>query len=352
MSTPISPHLTRSRVVQASEQAIRTIATRGFSLTPPLYTVFFAYAMGSPPEIRQAIDAADLMGEALEEEALLVLYQQYLSEPAQQSEIVGYSAPIVENVVDHLFGTLEKLREENTRHVSDLIGHIQRLDHTPLSEVELRSFAESAVETAMMLQADSDALAEALSASRSEIDELRRDLALRTQESQRDFLTGAYNRKAWDERLASELAKPVRFAPLSVALIDIDHFKRINDQFGHAAGDEVIRRVARTILDSIKGKDMLARYGGEEFALLLPDTPKEGALAVSEAIRRQIAAIWREAEAGGLVCGEVTVSIGVTCLPAQQPSEAAALVAIADSALYQAKHEGRNRVVWRDVPNL
>lgn len=340
-------NMMRTRILHASEAALAMLAGRGLPLTPTYYTVFFAYAMGHPPQVKQAIDDADASGAPLDEAALTAIHLQYLNDPKDQTQFLEETPQVVDSVVENLFGTLEQLRAENTQHVSALIGHVQQL-HTHIDDDDLRSFAESAVETAMMLQADSDALAEALNESRQEIYQLRRDLATRIQESERDFLTGAYNRKAWDTRLAQEIQRAVlnpQASPFSLALIDIDYFKRINDTYGHAAGDEVIRSVARTIIHSVKGKDMVARYGGEEFALLLPETSAEGAVAVSEYIRSAISAHPIRHHETGEPYGTISVSIGVASLTAGEPISAVELLKKADEALYAAKRDGRNRVV-------
>lgn len=159
--------------------------------------------------------------------------------------------------------------------------------------------------------------------------------------SQHDSLTGLLNRRAIEQGLAREAHRLQRFnEPFSVLLVDIDHFKRINDQLGHAAGDEVLRQVARTLMDQAREVDRVARYGGEEFCVLLPHTEHEGALQAAERLRAAVletAIPWQD------VTLRVTISTGVAC--ATQPEERMdALLRRADDALYRAKAQGRNRV--------
>jgi diguanylate cyclase (GGDEF)-like protein len=164
--------------------------------------------------------------------------------------------------------------------------------------------------------------------------------------SQQDGLTGIANRRAFDHRLGLHFAQALRKRePLALALCDVDHFKGFNDRYGHVAGDECLRQIAAILgRHARRPTDLAARYGGEEFALLLPDTPAEGARAVVEAIREELRSL--AIEHAGSDCGTVvTLSIGLAGCRPDQDKEAVELVARADEALYRAKSLGRNRIV-------
>jgi diguanylate cyclase (GGDEF)-like protein len=151
-----------------------------------------------------------------------------------------------------------------------------------------------------------------------------------------DGLTGIANRRIFDETMARELARAVRSGEeLSLVLLDIDHFKRLNDTHGHQVGDDVLRRVAQALADGTRTYDIAARYGGEEFAIVLPRTPHEDAGAVAERLRR--CAVDAEGEPG------VTLSAGVATFP-RDASDVAGLIARADEALYASKRAGRDRL--------
>ncbi len=153
----------------------------------------------------------------------------------------------------------------------------------------------------------------------------------------RDGLTGAKNRRAFDEHLRTEWLRSRRYkTPLSLVLLDVDKFKSFNDTFGHPAGDEVLKKVAQVLGDSIRNIDFLARYGGEEFVLLLPNTDASGALIVADRLREQL----QEAQ---WLLRPVTASFGVATLSAQMEAPKSLLQA-ADEALYCSKEAGRNRV--------
>ncbi|HVE71810.1 MAG TPA: diguanylate cyclase [Thermoanaerobaculia bacterium] len=156
--------------------------------------------------------------------------------------------------------------------------------------------------------------------------------------SQTDPLTSLRNRRAFDERLGDAFAHAMRYErPLSLAVVDVDHFKSINDGFGHDAGDAVLRGVAKILGERTRQSDFVARVGGEEFAVLLPETALFEALQFGEKLRSSIAA---ESIAGH----EVRVSIGVASFPHSQVPSEADLFRAADQALYRAKMNGRNRV--------
>lgn len=152
-----------------------------------------------------------------------------------------------------------------------------------------------------------------------------------------DALTGLPNRLQINEILASELARFRRYStPFSLALADIDHFKQINDTYGHQEGDLVLQRVAAILRQSVRAVDTVGRWGGEEFLLLLPETELPGAQALADRLRQALAA----ADFGQV--GQVTISMGLTMIKAGDDADA--LLRRADTALYRAKAAGRNRV--------
>jgi diguanylate cyclase (GGDEF)-like protein len=164
--------------------------------------------------------------------------------------------------------------------------------------------------------------------------------------STRDALTGAYNRKHFNDRLNAELAYAQRHKTnVALILMDIDHFKNVNDTLGHPAGDAILRNVASTLQARLRTEDVFARFGGEEFAILLRGVHLSGASKLAERLRAIVAktpAIWQ----GNSVA--VTLSAGCAALSCTDRPCEAALLEIADRRLYVAKDQGRNRVISRD----
>ena len=197
------------------------------------------------------------------------------------------------------------------------------LAHSALREVRLRK---------ALLHAD--ALNQQLLAQLEKVDELNRALS---EMATTDALTGLRNRRALNHSLQLELAiVERRSTPLSLLMLDVDHFKRINDTHGHEAGDKVLRAIAQLLSGCARVIDIVARVGGEEFAVILPNTDAQGALVIAERMRTAVAAAdW--------LGHPTTISIGAATLQGEE--DAARLYARADAALYAAKSAGRNQVV-------
>lgn len=159
----------------------------------------------------------------------------------------------------------------------------------------------------------------------------------------RDGLTGLANRRCFDETLQAEWTRAMRqHQPLSLLMVDVDNFKAYNDAHGHLGGDECLQRIANAVSKEMRANDLVARYGGEEFAVILPNQSLKGAAIVAERIRSRVEQLLLpHAGNGGK---HVTVSIGAATAFAAPDTEPSALLAIADAALYRAKHMGRNRI--------
>jgi diguanylate cyclase (GGDEF)-like protein len=171
-----------------------------------------------------------------------------------------------------------------------------------------------------------------------------RRLVLLEQESITDPVTGMYNRRYLDRRLEEEVARGRRSGiPLSILLLDIDHFKRINDTYGHQVGDQVLNNLGKLIRTVIRGFDVAARYGGEELLVIAPNTTTSSAVALAERLREQVEIHALGSEPYRMQEIRITVSIGVASLDSEI-ADYQHLVANADQALYRAKQEGRNRV--------
>jgi diguanylate cyclase (GGDEF)-like protein len=171
------------------------------------------------------------------------------------------------------------------------------------------------------------------------LDEIDRQKAELERSAIRDGLTGLYNHRYITNRLAQEVARCVRYKDdLAIIFLDLDHFKRINDTFGHATGDEVLRAVAVAIRGSLRASDLVGRYGGEEFLAILPNQRSEGAMVAAERVRRAVESLSFSDESL-----RVTISGGIATLdPGGRPED---LIARSDERLYRAKEEGRNRIV-------
>ncbi|KQQ32518.1 diguanylate cyclase [Duganella sp. Leaf126] len=198
-----------------------------------------------------------------------------------------------------------------------------------------------AADASPILDADGVLLA-VVETLRDVTDEKRAQVALE-QLATRDGLTGLANRRCFDDTMHAEWQRALRQQqPLSLLMVDVDNFKQYNDAYGHLGGDECLQRIAAAVAKEMRTNDLVARYGGEEFAVILPNQSLKGAAIVAERIRCRVEQL--HLPNLGSMQHVVTVSIGAaTALPSQD-TDPSQLVATADSALYRAKHMGRNRI--------
>lgn len=207
---------------------------------------------------------------------------------------------------------------------------LQALARQVVAQLELRR----AMATLERQRQEQDRRQRELEAYQGRLEDINQVLA---RQSATDSLTGLENRRAFDRVLNEESSRTERsHSPLSLAIIDVDHFKLYNDEFGHLAGDEALQQVALVLQAQARTYDHVARYGGEEFAVVLPDTSRESALLVADRIRAAV-------QASRWVLKPITVSIGVATTT--KVSDSMTILERADRGLYQAKEQGRNRVV-------
>jgi diguanylate cyclase len=189
----------------------------------------------------------------------------------------------------------------------------------------------------------SNRLESRLSEATVEVDTLRQEMVQLKAKALTDALTGLVNRWGLESLLIREIRESINTGrPLCVVLADIDHFKKINDTYGHLVGDNVIKMFAATLIDFVKGRDLVARFGGEEFLIVLPDTPLIGAVTLSKKMQVFLENMkWKRKETGTTL-GKITLSFGVAQYRSNEQIED--LIRRADSALYYSKEHGRNRV--------
>jgi len=183
-----------------------------------------------------------------------------------------------------------------------------------------------------------------LSASKQEVEQLQHNLETVRFESLTDPQTTLSNRKFFDQAIDKAIvAARTNNEPLALLMSDIDHFKIFNDKYGHLTGDQVLRLVAISMKQNVKGQDIAARYGGEEFVVALPNTSLPNAVTVAEHIRNAVMNKELTKRSSGERLGRITISIGVAVLHADDTAQS--LIERADACLYEAKHNGRNCVI-------
>lgn len=312
---------------------------------PVSYAVWYDYVAGTNAVLKSEIEDLTRDGQKLDEETTFRLYEKHIAEVDPES--MSRLGDSLKRVINEVSSSTSAVGEEAGAFGSKLEAVGSRLEQEEVPLPEFRGILKDTVMDTLRMRESVATVQARLQSSQSEIDELRQELARVKEESLVDSLTGLLNRRAFDLRIG-ELhdgsdGQPSTF---SLVVVDIDHFKRINDGYGHLFGDRVIRAVGSALKAGVKGKDFVARYGGEEFAILLPATELKGAWAVAEGVRRLVAASRIRRLNNDEVVGNITVSAGVATHRAGEPIQS--VFERADAALYRAKNGGRNRVETAD----
>jgi diguanylate cyclase len=337
MSIP-STSLSLEQAKICAEQAINILLAHSLAPTPVNYAVVFEYQTAANSELHKVLDGHLGSGKPLDEFLLRELYERH---------VASDRARHFNGLHNDLQGILQTLMQQIGIAGSQSEAYRARLEHnieklgSEQDPQALRAVAGDLLDSALKAQQDNHSLQSKLDSARQETEQMREELEKHRREALVDPLTGLFNRRALEqhvEDLWSESGSPT----LSVLSLDIDHFKRINDTYGHAVGDVVIRHVADTVRKCIRGDDIAVRFGGEEFLVLLPDPPLEGAIKVAETIRGRIEALRLTRKHDNLTLNPFTISLGVAVRREDENHES--LFERADQALYQSKSGGRNRV--------
>lgn len=315
------------------------LSRHGADFGPRSYALWFGYAGGSPA-LRNALAPIVASGERLTPERTTELYGRYVAEESERALEQLRAALAV--LLGRLSESTSQTGQATTSLVAELQSSVKRFDEVGVADAPalLAGLARQAASTSATLARFGSQLAEESAA----VEELRRELATVREAAMTDGLTQLANRRTFDLRMEAAVKGLAQGAPgpaPALILLDIDHFKRINDTAGHVFGDRVLRAVADALKANLKGRDLVARYGGEEFAVLLERTRLDDAATLAESLRQAVAGI--RIRRSGSVVAEVRVSCGVgALLVGESPT---AFVDRVDAALYKAKRAGRNRVV-------
>jgi diguanylate cyclase len=330
----------RERSEDVLRLALPLMARQEAGFNPCSYALWYEHCAGLNPALSRTLEARLAANSPLTNEDVRRLYTEHIiARDIQQYE--GWRDEVYRILKDTAANTKVAGEKASDIHQA-LAGHAQQLAGVQAPEAIRDTVADLRSDTGKM-RAMTAELSAKLKASTEEVNALTENLQLARSEALFDSLTGLKNRRGF-ERAVSELQlQRGGWAGTALMMVDIDHFKVVNDRHGHLLGDKVLRAVAHVLKSNIKGRDVVARYGGEEFAVLLPETSLSGAAALGQQICSLVAQgqIKRSDREGTL--GQVTLSIGVAV--AQEPESLEQLLERADAALYSAKRMGRNRVV-------
>jgi len=317
--------------------------------TPRNYEIWYAYATGYHPSLNQKINETISAKGTLAETDLDDIYSSFLA-PARLTERIDTVNSKVMGEIEQVMAMIDAAAGDASTYTESLVGMSERLTNSKDREA-LRAIVEGLVQTAKDMEVSNRSLEERLSASKQEITELQVNLEAVRTESLTDPLTQLANRKFFDTSLEAAIADAqANNEPLSLMLTDIDYFKKFNDSFGHLTGDQVLRLVAMSVKQNVKGQDTAARYGGEEFAIILPNTVLRAAITVGDHIRRAVMTKELMKRSTGEHLGRITISVGVATL--RKGDTPQTLIERTDACLYAAKRHGRNRVMSETDPEV
>ncbi len=337
------------RTMAFAEIALGQLKALRQPATPRNYEIWYAYATGYHPSLNQRINETLKQNGALTEADLEQIYETFLS-PTRLSERIDNVGSQVMGEIEQVMAMIDAAAGSASNYSESLAGMTEKLGQSKDRE-GLRAIVEGLVHTAKEMEASNQKLEARLNASKQEINQLQENLEAVRNESLTDPLTQLANRKFFDTALAAAIADAhAKTEPLSLMMTDIDHFKTFNDNFGHLTGDQVLRLVATSVKQNVKGQDTAARYGGEEFAIILPNTVLRSAIVVADHIRRAVMTKELMKRSTGEHLGRVTVSIGVATL--KKGDTVQSFIERTDVCLYAAKRHGRNRVMSETDPEV
>lgn len=310
--------------------------------TPINYAIWYDVVTEKNPQLSLAVDALLREKSPFDAATSLALYKKYIC----NTSVASFEK--INDQIQTLIGkTSTALQETHTKADSAqlsfqkntvLLEHVSNADELSVTLQQIIQETHSLTEATQSMQIKLDN-------AHQELEKMRQELTHVRQVATTDALTGLLNRHAFDQALAALFEQP-RQSSTCLCLLDIDHFKRVNDLYGHVVGDKVIQFVAALMKKHANDQHYVARYGGEEMTIIMPDTTRAEAFTISNTIKNALENSVLKRKDNGEPLGKITVSIGISVLQANDNAET--FLIRADQALYSAKETGRNKVVCTD----
>lgn len=315
------------------------IAKHSGNYVPTSYSVWYEHLSGTNADLTRDLKLLLEKSTTLEQSVVEDLYGEHIA--SRETLRTQRLQKGLQALVQHLASATADSSNSTEMYARSLDACMSELQS--LSGADgLQAVLMKLVESTRHARQSVESLRTELKSSQDELQSLQQRLQALEAEALKDPLTGLYNRRGLDQALQRLRTDGLELSRSSLLMIDLDHFKRINDSYGHLFGDQVLCAVAKMLESMIKGRDMAARMGGEEFVVLLPETPPSGAVALAEQFRTAFSRAKVRRAGSDKVIDQLTVSIGVASPDPQETLERA--MERADAALYRAKSEGRNCV--------
>lgn len=319
---------------------IPQISKYELAATPVNYTIWYEYYRSKNIDLKQAINEYIEQGKNITNELLETFFDSFISDQDAKAFKQAHSELI--HLISHL--------SESTKTTDSSASSFQQTLQSFGNQIDKQTSLHNPMDIIGNLVTETQTMISSLQTMRKQIDEsqlqineLKNKLNQATAETLNDVLTGIANRKGLLKAFEEVLIQSDKTTPsISLLMLDIDHFKKVNDTHGHLVGDKVIKFISDTLVTQIKGQDTASRYGGEEFVVLLPDTSLNNAHKIAESIRTKVEKTRLRRANNQQSLGQITISIGITHYLQNESIES--FIDRADAALYESKQNGRNRV--------
>lgn len=330
----------RAEIITIQQTVIPQMTELGIPISPRNYTVWYEYVQGKDEELNAVIDVMVRRNDEFTEETMDMLYSQFCTDDLNGEGLEELRKELLEQVAI-LQNTISEQSGESTTLNESLSNSAEMMNNVD-SVSEIKEIISKAVSETNKFVEKNIAVVHKFDDIKKEMEEMKKSLATLEDEIRRDELTGIANRKALDEELEKLYYKAKREkGTFSILVVDIDHFKKVNDTYGHLIGDEVLKYIALRLVEKIGTAGFVARFGGEEFTALLPDISQGDAAAIARLLCSYFSQtnLTRKTEPKKIGC--VTISIGVAEIADGETTKQ--LLSRADAALYEAKSNGRNQ---------
>ncbi|SON56491.1 Stalked cell differentiation-controlling protein [Hartmannibacter diazotrophicus] len=329
------------RTIAYGEAAIGQLKRNEIAAYPRNYELWYTYCAGFNHALNKAINEILRARGVITMDEVNKIYAVFLS-PSRIADRIDDVGTRISGELSGVVGAMEKSIIATSDYCTSLNGASTALEGATDS-ADVSEIVQTLISETRKTEAVNRELEVQLAESRRQIAELHESLDAIRFESLTDELTTLANRKHFDQSIERAIAQASEEdEPFSLLVTDIDHFKNFNDTYGHQTGDQVLRLVGLSVKQNVKGHDIACRYGGEEFAIILPRCNLKGAAAVAEQIRVAVMSKELMKRSTGENLGNITISIGVATFNNRDSVQS--IIERADSALYLAKHTGRNRV--------